>query len=203
MKWWITARNSRAVNVLRLVLDDIARLLPFYFIFYLASMALARLVPSWSEAFYWPAFHISVAAMTLLAVMSDRVRGLGLWRYLRLSGSFLAGLFRRYFSTRRSRLKLLLAVAVLVLALVLDASPWNLLILAFALASVFSRVIGVKWPLGLGLASLLACAVLLQIGRTSVAGQFAVHAYYFLGIALLTLVADHFRTEYGDQAARQ
>lgn len=259
--------------IVRLVLDDAAGAFPYFLVFYALSLVLARLVPSWRTAFYWPVFHGSVVALGLMAVLSDRVRSLGLGRYVRnmafsltarvkahhwrrsdliklglaaalvglavylnvasrnlllliialvlilfgaMDAKLTAGLGRyarnkalllvAWVKTRhwsRTKLaKLAVAAAVLGSALYLNTGPWNLLLIFFALASVLFGVVDSRLSIGLGLALLAACAVsLLLLDKASVAEVFAIHAYYFLGIAFLTLAADPFRSARPDKAA--
>jgi hypothetical protein len=67
-------RISKIVHVFKLVADDVAAIFPYFFAFYLVSLAVSVFFTAWRGYFNWPAFHLSVLFFALISMGSNTVR---------------------------------------------------------------------------------------------------------------------------------
>ena len=68
----MTKINKR--KILKLVINNIAEIFPYLFIFYLVFFILSLFFESWRLFFNWTAFHISMFCLFLVSLFSDLVR---------------------------------------------------------------------------------------------------------------------------------
>ncbi len=62
------------MRIFERVVDDVAELFPYLFLFYIFSLVIAVIFPTWKQFFYWPGFHGSIGALGGIALCGERGR---------------------------------------------------------------------------------------------------------------------------------
>lgn len=191
--------NVRFINVARLVADDIAGIFPYLFVSYLVCLALARWQPAWRDMLYWPAFHVSVLALGLISVLSDRARKQGVGKFL--SGSFIAFFSSVLTAGRRlpaaARIKAVIIIFCAALSLLCGAAPLDFLVIMYALAAVMFRYFDGGMAIIIALVALAICALLDIFGPAGISQWALTYAFYLLTVALIVNIVYLIR---GDKA---
>jgi hypothetical protein len=69
-----TTMITKIIRIFRLVANDVASVFPYFLAFYLISLFVSIFFPVWRGYFSWPAFHLSVVALALISLGSEKVR---------------------------------------------------------------------------------------------------------------------------------
>jgi len=175
---------------------------PYFIGFYLLSFIVAHFSKTWSGFFYWPAFHGSAFFFTLLFILTFRfsfkLDRQNIVRFTENSARQAISQFRRYLIlahaklsgfSRRTWLKILLIIVVLIFTLTKDIAVLDFLVLLYALVS-FLFVVNSRWSAGIALILLASCPFFLISKQDVLAENAAIYAYYFLIITVLTQIRE-------------
>jgi hypothetical protein len=176
--------------VINQILDNLAFAFPFFFAFYLASLFVSHFYPSWNQYFYWPAFHGSVIVFGILSLASPRAKLL-----LQDPHTWPQRLFSLFKSlNKRDYFKVIVVSLGVAMASYNTATPIEIMVVAYGIISILwiveSRISGL-----IALVLLVFCPILLIIKKEIIAENFAVYAYYFFVIMVLTQIREYRQTK--------
>lgn len=202
-------KNKIDLKILKAELVSMIReFYPYFLGFYILALLISLWSRTWQSFFYWPAFHGAIIFFTILFI-SSFIRSIinffivnSREKILKILFSLIRGGLRKSFFwirrklrsiKRRDWLKVFVIVVVLAGALFRDIDPFEFLILLYALIS-FLFILNSRWSAGIALVFLIICPVSLILKeRTALAETFAIYAYYFLIIAVLTQIRELWR----------
>lgn len=211
---------NKAKNIIKLVLDNIAVFFPYIFLFYIFSLALSFIFPSFEAFFYWPAFHWCILIFGLLTLVNYLIQGgisgakhavINFKKYtqgrgwLRM-GKILKTIVVILFNTltvllrkltrefkkvkKKDWIKIAIVSIVLIFALYEKVGIIESIILGYGLIS-FLFVVDSRIAAGMALLCLVFCPIFLIFKKEVLAETIAVYAYYFLIIAVVGQVIEY------------
>lgn len=205
-----TSKITKLVRIFKLVANDSAAVFPYLFVFYLICLFVSIFSAVWRGFFYWPAFNAGVVLFALLSLGSGKVNVL--WRESAGRGGltfkkFLANILVAIFIPIWKKIifwkgkmgtfdyiKLAAIFIILALSLFLNIGVLDFFVLLFGLVSVFFALDS-RISAACALALLVLTPLLLVFNNNVFAETVAVYAYYFLVIAVITQIGEHFRTD--------
>ena len=167
---------------------------PYFLGFYLLSLIVAAFSKVWSSFFYWPAFNVSIIFFTLLFLLTFEFKfnfKTGLIKYSSHQIGVQVINYLNQFKkiNRRSWLKIIAIIIILIFALAKHIGVVDFLILTYALISI-AFVLNSRLAAGAALIFLSACPFLLIFKKDSLAEVSAIYAYYFLVITVITQIRE-------------
>jgi len=160
---------------------------PYFLGFYFLALFISLWSKTWRSFFFWPAFHAALILFTILFILVSRRK---------ISWGLIRNKIREYFFwtwrklvsvKRRDWLKVGFMVIILVFSLFEYFNPLEFLVLLYGLIS-FLFILDSRYAAGAALVFLVSCPLLSIFKKDILAETFAVYAYYFLVVTVLTQI---------------
>jgi hypothetical protein len=213
---------NRTRRIIRNFFNDICVFFPYFFSFYVLSLLLSLIFPSWKLFFNWRAFTISVVVLGIFSLWSARAQSLRdiiflrskkrefllILQSLKKIPSIAALSFKHLFVLsinlwkglgRRGQIKVGIIAAVLIFAITRSIGMIDFIVLAYALASMLF-IFESKMPVVLVMILLTICPLLILFKKDELANISAIYAFYFLLITVVTEIMLYIKDDLNKQA---
>ncbi|MBM3206336.1 MAG: hypothetical protein FJZ43_01815 [Candidatus Staskawiczbacteria bacterium] len=175
--------------IIKGLIRQTSKFFPYFFAFYIISLAISTFSETWSHFFNWKAFNISILFLGVISFISIFSRNeTGNFKKLSILNSIKNTLANK----KMTYVKILLIFLFLSYLIILQINLIDFSIIAFGLISIFlikdGRVSAV-----LAMSTFIYCVFLYANDNIKLSETYSVYGYYFLIILVISQVMQSFK----------
>ena len=178
--------NKLIRNISKDFIDQVIKVFPYFFVFYLISFIISFFSPTFRLFFYWKAFHIAIFTMITIIIIDKKNELKNIIVHTNIINYSFWNNFISFFKLGyKFYIKFLIIILITIYCIFIGMPLIELSILSIGLISVFllkdSRILA-----GITIALLLYCLVLVIYNKDVLAETYSSYAYYLLIIIAIT-----------------